>query len=250
MYFHRHNYKNICWWCGSEEISREHKYKKSEIEREYGKGYYHKSLSFIRSDEKDKPIKSSKSQLLLFKRPLCKKCNNQTSQPFDIAYDKFQKHIKNNKDKILKQKSVDLQQIYKNNSKQSASNLFRYFVKQICCTLADSDIAIEQQLIDFLNGYNRLPFIDFDLGIAIDALVMESKIKELQERGAFSRGEIKCILNKKDSNVRMIDSYFQYRWFRISYLVDKKIQGLDFNKFNHILPLHLLKNANTYGVLN
>ncbi len=248
MYFERYDYKDKCWWCQSDKGSQEHKYKKSEIEREYGKGYYENRLFLIR-DLKAKPIKSSRSELLKHRRTLCKKCNNQRSQPFDIAYDIFQKYVKDNQELILENKSIDFEQVFNGNNEKSICFLFRYFVKKVCCVLSDSGILVDQKIINFLNGSNSLPFIAFHFGIALDVLKMQNIVTGLQKEGHFSHGDVECILNKNTSQARMIRSYYQYRWFRISYVIDKTIPQIKVSEIGQISPLKIIENASTYRAM-
>ncbi|MFC5112013.1 hypothetical protein [Kibdelosporangium philippinense] len=34
----RHDYAGQCWWCGSVADTREHRYKRSDLIRDFGKG--------------------------------------------------------------------------------------------------------------------------------------------------------------------------------------------------------------------
>lgn len=245
MYFERYEYGDYCWWCNSNKISREHKYKRSEIEREYGSGTYGNKLLFIKN-EKEQYIKSPGSNLLQFKNNLCPTCNNERSQPFDFAYDKFQKHIKNNQSQLLGNKYIDFNTLFVSCPDNSFQNLIRYFVKNVSCMLSDSGIKVEKGIIEFLNGNDFLPFMIFQFGIALDAVEMQKRAPSLQEESHFSRGQVHCIFNKDNSKARKIVSYIQYRWFRISYLIDKSIPPINVSKLNRKFALQELRNANTY----
>jgi hypothetical protein len=43
-----YDYKDRCWWCGNAADSGEHKYKKADLVREFGKGPYKGAKELVR----------------------------------------------------------------------------------------------------------------------------------------------------------------------------------------------------------
>lgn len=89
------NFKGKCWWCESSDLSREHKYKKSDIKREYFSDQeIHDRVkinlvSIKDLSEKGKAVQGPNSNAIKFEANICKNCNNSRSQSFDFSYDKF-----------------------------------------------------------------------------------------------------------------------------------------------------------------
>ena len=146
----KYDYKGLCWWCRNEADSGEHKYKKSDLLREFGKGPYEGNEKLVRriSGEMRK-IQGPKSVEAKFESNLCQRCNNDMSQPFDIEYDKFVQFIKNNEDDIIDKKQFRFSDIYGQNWQDGRLNLLRYYVKHICCRLVSAKILIRDEIIGF-----------------------------------------------------------------------------------------------------
>lgn len=246
IYFRKYTYHNECWWCKSDDLSREHKYKKSELVREYGGCRYKKNVIIAGNGKKDMWFKGPNCLEAKFKPNLCKKCNNSDSRDIDIAYDVFQKYLKSNIAELTNNRCLDLNNIFAADVNKNKMNLIRYLVKHVCCRLAEANIYIEDEVVSFLNGGYLLPYITFRFEIAIDAYRMHQKISSLNEKSHFSLGGMQCISNKTSNRARNINSYFQYRWFRISYLCDMSIKPLDIMNLNDKIPLILNFNANSY----
>lgn len=109
----RHAYGPQCWWCGNAADSKEHRYKKADITRLFGKGPYKGQDALSRFVEgKERPVQGPNSRELMFRANLCGKCNNERSQPFDLAYDQFIAHLEANTPSILTSKQLQFSAIF------------------------------------------------------------------------------------------------------------------------------------------
>ncbi|HEX2071189.1 MAG TPA: hypothetical protein VHF90_06025 [Thermoleophilaceae bacterium] len=130
----------LCWWCKDPANSREHKFKRSDVVREHGKGPYTGDAKLVRvTGEGRWEMRSSKSGPLKFETSLCVRCNDTRSQPFDAAYDKFIAWLLANEELVLKQRKFDLRAIFGADWEADALNVYRFLVKHIGCRLADAD---------------------------------------------------------------------------------------------------------------
>lgn len=77
-----------CWICGKPADSAEHRIKKSDLVALYGSGPYKgaDALMLIRG-EKETPIQGPNSKHVKYEKIICCKCNNEFTQPFDLAYE-------------------------------------------------------------------------------------------------------------------------------------------------------------------
>src|SRR5437588_7359716 len=74
-----------CWWCQQRPAtSEEHKFKRSDLSREHGRGQLvgARELVHFGTDAK-RYLSSTKSNPLKFRNSLCDYCNNTRSQPHD-----------------------------------------------------------------------------------------------------------------------------------------------------------------------
>lgn len=164
IHFKLNKDKTICWWCGSEELTREHKSKKTEIEMLYGKVFSNGNLVNhikYRTESKGVNIQSSKSDRVKFEKNLCKKCNGARSQDFDKAYQKLIDYYYKNRNEIVTSQKLDFEKIFGQTWNVDILNVKRYIGKHIGCRMAENGLLPSSNLIDFLNDED----INLDLKI-------------------------------------------------------------------------------------
>ncbi len=97
----RFGYQGQCWWCGNAADSREHKYKRSDIVREFGRGPWAEPMLRVAGGNRQFRVQGPNSQGLKFSKSLCQRCNNDRNQPFDLAYDSMMDYISRNESEII-----------------------------------------------------------------------------------------------------------------------------------------------------
>lgn len=147
-----------CWWCSGAANSREHKFKRTDIERGFGRGPYRDDRTLVKHgyDQWPSDVTGSKSKVFKFEPMICTRCNGERSQPFDAAYDQFMDYLFDNEAAVLGSGEVDLRVVYGKEWESQSLDLARYFVKHICCRLANVAghrlILLDARLIEFLDG--------------------------------------------------------------------------------------------------
>jgi hypothetical protein len=147
-----------CWWCGDTANSHEHKFKRADIEREFGRGPYREGQTLVKHsyDEWTTDVTGSKSKVFKFEPTMCAGCNGERSQPFDAAYDQFMDYLSDNEAEVLGSGEVDLRIVFGAEWEAKRLNLARYFAKHICCRLANvaehRAVPIDTRVIEFLDG--------------------------------------------------------------------------------------------------
>lgn len=106
---------------------------------------------------------NSKSPAVRFGRVLCQRCNNDRSQAFDLAYDKWSDALVRGMDDWWAAQDVSLETIYQTGWRTEAMNLARYYVKNFGCWLADKGIRPPQTLRDLLNGDEMMDEVELFL---------------------------------------------------------------------------------------
>lgn len=145
-----------CWICGNLADTAEHTVKKSDLIRMSGSKIFGKHNRLVKhTADKRVIIQGPNSRYIKYEKSLCKRCNNETTQPHDLAYDIFICHIIEYNNDILNTKIIKFNKIFNYNTKKQQLNLFKYFVKSFGCQLIENNISAPTNLVDFLNGNNK-----------------------------------------------------------------------------------------------
>ena len=95
--------KLCCWCLDAPPDSREHRFKRSDLVQQFGRGPYLGSDETVVStnDGKLVPVQGPRSSELKFRPNLCRRCNGARSQPFDKAWATFTAYVAANEEMIL-----------------------------------------------------------------------------------------------------------------------------------------------------
>ncbi|RMB58711.1 hypothetical protein EAX62_11260 [Tessaracoccus antarcticus] len=153
-----------CWWCDDKATTEEHRFKLSTLRRvaRADTGQEDPRTVFKKSDDWEGLLRSiRKGAQVRWRKNMCAKCNNQRSQPFDLAYDTMEAFIVTHADDMMKWSRLSWADVYGAQWQQGAADLARYFGKQLGCMLATQRLPVPAELIGFLNGAKRCPPIAF-----------------------------------------------------------------------------------------
>lgn len=218
----RFAYDDKCWWCGSKADSREHKYKKADIVHLFGRGPYQGADELVRIVEGEgRVVRGPKSKELMFVANLCQKCNNERSQPFDLAYDTFVSHLGSNSQSIIASKEVHFSNIFSSDWMSGRDNLIRYYVKHICCRLSEAGVLVDPKVIAYLNGEGDLACVEMAFELREDIVAMEAKLTSDQmAEGSVWMGDGVADHHQATNTFSVFRSHVGYRWFRVAYQYD------------------------------
>lgn len=146
----RSNLEGSCWWCGGEDVSQEHKHKKTLLKRRLAES----ELDLVTPNARPHRIQGPNSRAVKFSRIFCRHCNNARSQPFDRAYDKFVDHLDANRVSVSRKGLIDWRDVYGDDWSEGAQALGRYFVKNFGCWMAHGGFEPPQAFRTFLDGGN------------------------------------------------------------------------------------------------
>lgn len=148
--------KKLCWWCSQASLTGEHKFKKTDLDKIYGKGEVFKQLGIsvidYRSNTTPKKLQSSKSNFAKFEKSLCQNCNNAKSQKADFAYDKMIDYYLNNEGAIKNSGIIDFTKVYGTDWRLEKLNLYRYIMKHIGCRMFENNLRPFDGTIKYLDG--------------------------------------------------------------------------------------------------
>lgn len=140
-----------CWICGNVSDSGEHRLKKSDLIKRFGKGPYTGDGALIHCgrDEKMRPLQGPDSKLLK-EKCLCKACNSTFTQPFDTAYEELISWAENNAQSTYQRRVINFEQVYGTDWQTKQLNLFKYFAKSFGCQLVSSQRRVPEDVVDLL----------------------------------------------------------------------------------------------------
>ena len=164
-----------CWICQINEAnSGEHKFKASDIKRNFGKN----NIDILYINEEINKINSFKDDKLKFENLICITCNNKVTRPHDDAYDIFIEYCNANHNQLLESSLINFENIYGKNWRIEKCNLYKYFAKHAGCKIKtlNQDININS-LSDFIVNKNETKdfIIKFEFKQSIELLIKHSK---------------------------------------------------------------------------
>lgn len=234
----RFKYGNKCWWCGNDANSREHKYKRSDLKREFDstksfKGNPSDIVKVNVNTNKTLQIQSIDSNSVKFSKNLCSNCNNTISQVFDRDYDKFIRWILDNYFSLTNISEIDFSKIFKDETSIHLNNVFKYYAKNIACRLCQNEVRIEQSLIDYLNSEGKFPscmIIQFRIVKKVYSLLELVGQRGYNDAIFFNHS---LDIYETSNNNSYLYSKHQYKWFFVEFFYANDLNVI-FNDYKTI----------------
>ena len=142
----------ICWMCGGSADSREHKFKKSDLVRRYGRQPYREigGVSHV-VEGTEREVQGPSAKILTYDPVICFRCNNTVSQPWDEAYRQFERWVFDNTQVVLKRRFILLEDVFGSDLFSAACPaLYKYFAKAFGCHLAHVGEQVPQDIVELL----------------------------------------------------------------------------------------------------
>lgn len=205
----------ICWWCGTAPAdSREHKIKKADLVRQFGKGPYTK-MSRHRNGHDDF-LQGPDSKIVKFKATMCADCNNRRSQPIDLAYDAFTDYVKEHERHVLSSRAIDLRAVYgRDDWEEGRDGMLRYLAKHAGCRLAEHAIEVPESIVAFLHGGPQ-PCEQMSIDMTIRGDIAKAHRDALAD-GSLWLGSLEITEQDADQNGLVIESHYGFGWLRFSW---------------------------------
>jgi hypothetical protein len=140
-----------CWICGRTADSSEHRIKKTDLVRAYGRGPYMDTDSpvHVRTGVMT-PIQGPNSNKIKYAPSLCHSCNTTGTQPYDEAYEALISWLFKNEQSVLRKRFINFSDVYGHQFESAQSALYKYFVKSFGCRLVEDDHLVPHDLIKLL----------------------------------------------------------------------------------------------------
>lgn len=132
-----------CWICGDEANSGEHLIKASDLKSLFGH-VTQKSLLYFHTDlNRNQPIEGIKSDKLKYRALLCARCNNERTQPHDMAWERLSTYLREQQLPIRPGMLVCLDRVFPGRVSKSMLGVHLFFLKLFGCLITENNIPIK-----------------------------------------------------------------------------------------------------------
>ncbi|NKW90013.1 hypothetical protein HGG65_10345 [Alteromonadaceae bacterium A_SAG4] len=164
---------SACWICGNTADSGEHKFKRKDLRRAYGSGAYKgESLVLHITNNSEKKVYGSNAKSLKYSKSLCCTCNNDTSKPWDLAYDQLLDFMFTNENRIISNRKLDFCDVYGNEFPLKINELKKYFAKALGCRFTEAWGHAPSELVSFLKNSNDHDALRITFSVNADKLCL------------------------------------------------------------------------------
>lgn len=168
-----------CWICQAPADSAEHKIKKTDLARAYGKGPYHGGSAPVHVlGNKITPVQGPNSIKLKYEPSLCHQCNTTGTQAYDLAYERFILWLFENEEAVLRRRLITFKEVYGRDFWHGLLNLFKYFVKSFGCQLRDARQLVPPDLVDLLPKSTFRTALQVTFAVNEDTLLLPGPDRE------------------------------------------------------------------------
>jgi hypothetical protein len=172
-----------CWMCGDLADTTEHKIKCSQLKLTFPNISLKVGDRLIKTNSdgnEDDIVQGWNSNKVKYdKKNLCEKCNSDTSQPWDKAYDDFASFIRENPKLVYKNRVVNLKLVYGKEVKSCQADLFRYFAKAFGCSIYEKYHEVPTAILDVISGKNYRRNFFITISVIEEIYDYNSAIKDL-----------------------------------------------------------------------
>lgn len=178
------------------------------------------------SDGSSVRVQGPNSKALKFEPVMCTECNTTRSQSFDRAYEALSNFILRHEDEILRTGTFDLRLIYGPDWRARSDDALRYYVKHICCRLAEclgsGRVVLDESVFDFLEGHSAWPdCIAAEFFIDPGFLAITELLRAGGENPAHHEmTQIWADFHRPTGQIVGPQARLSNRWFRFAWQVD------------------------------
>lgn len=131
-----------CWICNLNEAnSEEHKFKASDIKKNFGKTFEASYFNGVLQD-----FTSYKDKIIKFPKVICIDCNNNKTRDADDAYNMFFESLDIINRDIESGQGINYPNVFGDQWKNKKIDLYRYFAKHAGCKMVTSEFIHEIDL--------------------------------------------------------------------------------------------------------
>jgi hypothetical protein len=216
------DYSGLCWWCSSKPAaSAEHKYKRTDIVSEFGRGPYRRDSSLIRQVGEvmvANGLQGPNSGQFKFPIGLCHECNTARSRQADLAYEALVRYIRCSESDILRNNTLNLTIPFGAAWQNGLRNVRRYLAKHLASRIVDAGRRVGDDLIGFLGGGAD------DAALSVHAEIRADILEALGDGptrgGSLWLGDFVGWHAPEDTRIVRVQSHYGFGWLRFNWVYD------------------------------
>lgn len=207
--------QSTCWMCGAEANSSEHRLKKADIVRAYGRGPYsgeHRPIH-VRTG-KLTGIQGPNSRTIKYPAILCHTCNTTTSQPYDVAYDCLIEWVLQNESLVIRRRFVNFADVFGSDFQLHQLNLYKYFAKSFGCCLIEAGQSVPGDVRKLFNKEQFQTALRITFSVNEDVLAMPAADRQ----GFIGKSALMAMVQSGDpTRINGISFNEHVSWFTTHY---------------------------------
>lgn len=214
---------NTCWMCGAVANSSEHRLKKADLVRAYGRGPYsgpHRPLH-VRAGKLTE-IQGPNSRAVKYGALICETCNTTTTQPYDNAYDRLIEWLFHNEATLLGRRFINFADVFGPDFAPWQLNLYKYLAKSFGCRLVDAKQVVPDDIRGLFDKEQFQTALRITFSVNEDILAMPSSDRD----GFIGKGDLMAMVERTDPS-QINGFYFSEHvsWFTTHYWYDLNPDG-------------------------
>lgn len=132
-----------CWICGDDAKTGEHLIKASDLRSVFGHVSQRNPVYFHAALRRNQPVGGIKSDALKSNALICARCNNERTQPYDVAWERLSAFIRDRKPPIRSGDRIPLQKVFPGAIHESMLRVHFFFVKLFGCAIIEHGVPID-----------------------------------------------------------------------------------------------------------
>jgi hypothetical protein len=213
-----HAYERECWWCGGEADSREHRHKASDLRREFSAEEYQAGDIILSRSGEPVDLRGPNAQIAKFGHNFCARCNNERSQLFDRAYDRFIEWFLANEAAVEDSGLIPLTDVFED-WEEGSTLVISYYAKHAGCRIADLGYRVLDPLRAFLDGHGEPSGFAFNFEISgklagINAILKENPTAQ-GTSGNLMLGRVDAMVTLQDRRPTELVSWISYHALQV-----------------------------------
>jgi hypothetical protein len=204
-----------CWMCGAEANSSEHRLKKADIVRAYGRGPYsgdHRPMH-VRTGKLTE-IQGPNSRTIKYAAILCHTCNTTSSQPYDVAYDRLIEWVFQNESFVLRRRFIDFADVFGPDFPLHQRNLYKYFAKSFGCRLIEAGQVVPDDVRNLFDKEQFQTALRITFSVNEDILAMPASDRQ----GFIGKSDLVAMVQRNDhTQIDGISFNEHVSWFTTHY---------------------------------
>jgi hypothetical protein len=215
------DYSGNCWWCSRPADSAEHKYKRTDIASEFGRGSYRRESTLIRHVDGElvaEGIQGPNSAHFKFAVGLCRECNTTRSREIDLAYESVVRCVRRSEHDVLRDRRLDFALVFGHDWSSALRNVRRYFAKHACSRIVDAGRRAGDDLLTFLSDRGDDKVFSLEAEIRTD--IIEGLGTGASRDGSLWLGDLIGWHAPEDMTMVRVQSHYGVGWLRFNWVYD------------------------------